>query len=235
MTTMRFYDPHTCSRIEMEGALVALSQGLVPSVTTILSIIRSPHLEEWLIRRALDYYRRTGDYEGALEYEDTRAADFGTVCHALLESYLTGTPCQEPHDRRHRQALQPLLAWIDRNATEVLFCEACFADVELGYGGTADLLLRLKTGRPLLCDLKTKKHSQRFPMQPDISYKYQLSAYRRYFQKVYGEMHIANLLLASPFGYDATPRLIVCDYGAEDWTTGFTPAHRLWLEQVYDQ
>ena len=104
-----------------------------------------------------------------------------------------------------------------------------------GDGGTADMLVRLKNGGLLLCDVKCKKNSERYPMRPSIGYKYQLSAYRRHFTKQYGAMGIANLLLASPFGYNATPCLTVCDYGDQDWFPGFEAAQRLWREGMEDE
>jgi len=228
---MRFYNPANCEREDCDDVSVALRRGLVPSVTSILSVIRYEHLETWYIKKSLERYCATGDMAEAVAYRDTTAADFGTACHSLVEAHLTGNACTVGHDRRHQAAVEPLLRWLDRNVAEVVLCEAPFADSVLCYGGTADMLLRLTGGRLLLADVKCKKHSRKYPMQPDICYKYQLSAYRHHFSQYYGEMSIANFLLASPFGWTPQPYLLVCDYGSEDWMDGFNAALRLWMEQ----
>lgn len=228
---MRFYNPENCSREECDDVASALQRGLVPSVTTILSVIHYPHLETWRIRQSLERFKRTGDILDARSYRNDAGAQFGTICHALLEAHLLGIKCEVPHDRSHQQTIQPLLRWLHKNAAEVIFSESMFADAHLGYGGTADMLLKLNDGRLLLADLKCKKHSQKFPMRPDIIYRYQLSAYRKHFARHYGEMAIGNFLLASPFGTSPQPCLRFCDYRNEDWMPGFHAAHRLWREQ----
>lgn len=236
---MRFYrqhpdDPFACQRIELEKPEKVpslLQAGYVPSVTTILGVIRHSFLEAWLIAESLQHFEEHGSFKAALTHRNTIAADFGTVCHALIESRLKGTPCREAHDHRHVNACEPLWSWMDANVEVVLWSEELFADGELGYGGTADLLVLMKDGRQILLDLKTKKHSPNFPLKADMACRYQLSAYRRHFQKVYGPMSIGNLFLASPLGYLPQPRLLFVDYGEADWAAGFDAARHLWLEQ----
>lgn len=233
---MRFYRAHKSSpngfkRLEIKNAATALQWGYVPSVTTILSIIRAGYVDTYLIRQVLEHFEACHDFKAALAYRDNKAADFGTVCHALMEAHLTGNECLLEHDRRHHQTCEPLWRWLDEHVGEVLFCEQQFADRELGYGGTGDLLVLTKDGRQMLLDLKTKRNSPNFPLQPDPGCKYQLSAYRRHFQKLYGPMGMGNLFLASPFGYLPEPRVAFFDYKDDDWMESFEAVHRLWREQ----
>lgn len=232
---MRFYRAHKASpggfkRLECKNVATALRWGYVPSVTTILSIIRAGYLDDYLIRQSLEHFSAFQDFKAALAYRDNKAADFGTVCHALMEAHLTGRECALEHGYLHHQTCEPLWRWLDEHVQEVLFCEQQFVDNELGYGGTADLLALMKDGRQMLLDLKTKRNSPHFPLQPDAGCKYQLSAYRHHFQKHYGPMGIGNLFLASPFGYLPQPKIAYFDYGDSDWTDSFEAAHRLWLE-----
>jgi hypothetical protein len=233
---VRFYkadkkSPGGVKRREFKHAATALKWGYLPSVTTILGVIRTPYIEEYIVRNCLDHYQAYEDYRAALSYRDNEAADFGTVCHALLESHLKGTPCNLESNHLHHQTCGPLWRWIEENIEQVLFCEERFADNELGYSGTADLLVLLRDGRQMLLDLKTKKNSPKYPMEPDMGCRYQLSAYLKHFEKSYGKMGIANLFLASPFGYLPEPRLSFVDYGEGDFFDGFEAAHKLWKEQ----
>jgi len=229
---MIFYDQNSRRR-NVSNVVSALQDGWVPSVTTILSVLRNEYLEHQVIHGCIERYQQTGDLIEAIEYRDTRADKFTTQCRALIKAHLSATPCQAPHDERHIHAVQKLFRWIDLNVAEVIFCEQSFADSTLRYGGTADFLFRLHDGRLVLAGVKCKPNSPKLPMGPDIIDKYELSAYRQHFRQQYGEMELADFLLASPFGPSAYPRLRVCEYGNYDWSEGFNAAYHLWLEQFY--
>jgi len=227
------YDLETLKKYDVDNVMASMANGMVPSVTSILSIIRQEHLEHWFIRKCVERYIQTGEFAASVEYRDTSSAQFGTTAHSLIQAHLMSTACQTLHDESHVRAVQPLFKWIDQNVAEVLFCEQPFANKELGYGGTADFLFRLNDGRLLLGDAKFKKRSSKFEMLPDILYKYQLSAYRQHFRREYGDMDIANFLLASPLGSAKYPLLRLYNYGENDWTAGFTAAQRLWIDQFF--
>lgn len=236
---MRLYSPETLERTVAEHYEVPkyLREGLVPSVTEILAIINEgEHLTNWMIKQSLHYYEQTGDLQQALSYRNTQSADFGSVCHALAEQHLTGIECEEQYTGLHLKTVEKFCRWADENIDSVKFTEKFFADSQLGYGGTADMLIVLKDGRQMLADLKFKKHSKAYPMTPSIGYKYQLSAYRNHFKKEFGEMGLMNLLSSSPFGNIKTPTLIVFDYGYDrDWTEGFECAKKLWWEKYGEE
>lgn len=242
----------------------ALKEGYVPSVSTILGIIHKEFLEKWIIKNCLNHYKISGNLEKAKAFRDNSSAEFGTCCHSILEGYSQGNGFEVLSETRlketesgdleevniivgvkganwtvectqdHITAVTPALDWVDKNVDEFIFVEKQFADGELGYGGTADMLLILKTGEFLLGDLKCKKNSWKFPIHPSVEYKYQLSAYRNHFKKEYGDMMIGNLLIASPFGANQSPYYPFIKpeiYGHKDWTEGFNAAYRLWIEQ----
>lgn len=228
---MQLYNLATCEQQDCDNVVLALKSGFVPSVTSILSIIRQEHLELCLIRKSIERYQQTSDLAEACEYRDTRESDFKTVCHALMEAHLLATPCHASYDDRHQRAVQPLFKWIDKNVAEVILCRRSFANEALGYGGMADLLFRLNDSRLLLASVDYKRNGKYFPMTSDRTCRYELSAHRKMFEPRYGEMDIANFLLASPFRPAWSPLLRVNDFGKRDWFDGFNAARHLWLEQ----
>lgn len=242
---LRFYNCSNKERVNVKtpaGIKKALKSGLVPSVSTILSAIRSPYLESWLMRQGMDYFIETGDYEGAFGFGEGESAAFGTQCHELLErQYGPGEVRLGEEDWQnydifpHLHAIEPVIHWFNENVEEVILSEKFFADGKLGYGGTTDMLVRLKSkgiykhdGLYML-DFKCKKQWKTVPLKPTMSYKYQLAAYRKHFEKEYGIMGTMNLLFASPFGSKPEPELAVFDYGLVDYFDGFLSAQKLWL------
>jgi hypothetical protein len=239
---LRFYDTRTIERVDVpeDEVSVALQKGLVPSVSTVLGLFYPEHILNWNIRNSIKHYIANGNVEDAVYFRNTESADFGTVCHSLLEYYLgEGIPDGIYYDldyKRHLSAVRPLFDWIDKNVEEVIFTESSFADPELKYGGTADLMVLLKDKRYMLLDLKCKKHRSAYPMKPNLGYVCQLSAYRQHFKKEFGEMEIGNLLIAAPIGNGLkTPRLRFWDYTGLDWMHGFDVAYRLWLHEFTDE
>jgi len=232
---MRLYCPETCERLEVREdweVWAALEKGFVPSVTEILDIINEgEYLMKWYIKNCVEHYIKNGDKAEALAYKDTTSADFGSICHNLAEAYVQNLPFTCEYTDKHLKMVQPYFEWVDENVDSAIFCEEFFADATLGYGGTADQLLRLKNGELLLADLKFKKNSFKFPMKATVKNKYQLSAYRNHFQPIFGKMRICNFILASPFGWDRNPKIKVYDYGYDDWTSGFEAAKYLWYEK----
>lgn len=122
---------------------------LVPSVTTVLSVVAKPQLEAWKraqsVMAALTLPRREGESEKSLLYridQDSRAqteaaAAEGNRIHDAIEAYFKeGYPASGPyieHVRAVREELRRLFPdvkdWI---------AEKSFASVD-GYGGKVDL------------------------------------------------------------------------------------------------
>lgn len=242
---LRFYDTNTITKVEVEdssdGVEKAYAAGLVPSVTTVLGVFHPEYIINWNIRNSIKHYMKCGDVETAVNYRDRTSSDFGSVCHNLLEYYLSdeGIPEGISYDdayQLHLKTVVPLFKWVDLHVEEVIFTEESFADKELGYAGTADMLILMKDGTQMLLDLKCKKHRKEYPMTPSLSYLYQLSAYRNHFKKKYGDMEIGNVLIAAPVGNGTkTPRLRYYPYIGKDWSEGFNTSYKLWKMEYLDE
>jgi hypothetical protein len=122
-----------------------------------------------------------GDEEGAISHlkgapyrKRQAAADRGTLVHSALEAYLAGTrPTKEElkeqfrEQRLNTKLWQPTLAMIS-GLTEFLYDEepeifhseqTVFSRTH-GYGGTADIIGRMRVGQslaPVVIDIKTSK------------------------------------------------------------------------------
>jgi len=118
-----------------------------PSVTTILSLLNKPALNDW--RAALGKKRTE---------EITRlAADFGSAVHAGIEAVCSEG--QVPHytHPRLKAAIDNFQLWADKNVRRwIVFEKAVYHD-DLGYAGTIDAIAELHSGKIVLVDFKTSK------------------------------------------------------------------------------
>ena len=162
--------------------------GLLPSVTNVLGIIAKRDLEDWKMEQAvlaaLTLPRREGESLDAFAHrvvQDSKggvrsAAEFGTAFHAgavLVAKSITvdpAGPCAAWLDHYR--------AWFQANCARLVWTEQVLVNAELGYAGTADLLMEHQAFGLTLVDLKTRKLGRR-GMNPYPSWCYQLAAYRR--------------------------------------------------------
>jgi hypothetical protein len=168
--------------------------GLLPSVTNILGVIAKPELTAWLqeqaVLAALTLPRVAGESEDVFAKRvvadslTTRdgAADFGTAFHHGAERVARtlevdpGNPLA-PWLRHYRD-------WYQANALKLHWTERVLVNLELGYAGTADLLIEHPIHGLTLVDLKTqgvKAQADGVRAVPATykSWGYQLAAYRR--------------------------------------------------------
>jgi hypothetical protein len=134
---------------------------IYPSVTTVLSIVRSPALEHW-----------RGEV-GNVEADRIRdeAADIGTQLHRVCHLFNSCQPFAFP-DSQVEQMFAAYHEWYSRCVEEVIAAETVVWSIQYGYAGTFDLLAVLKGDKaPSVIDLKTSKDF--WPAQA-----VQLSAYR---------------------------------------------------------
>ena len=129
---------------------------LVPSVTTILSMIAKPSLENWKINQALNSaltLERKEDesfdvFASRCKYDSKKvgmkAAERGTQIHDLIENGFLGTFTSEPYEaiKKYLDEHFPNEEWIAEDS----FC------ADSGYGGKIDLYS--KSG--IFVDFKTK-------------------------------------------------------------------------------
>jgi hypothetical protein len=213
--------------------------GLLPSVTNVLGVINKPELVEWKMTQAvlaaLTLPRRDGEDLGVFAkrvVEDARsqvkgAAEFGSAFHAGAE-HVAKTLEVDPTGpyaawlNRHRD-------WFQANCVRVVWTERVLVNTELGYAGTADLLVEHQQHGLTLVDYKTQGLSSR-PPRPDGrttdgwrprvygSWCQQLAAYRRAIQP-------------SPSGYGGTGRQpVACMSVIVNSTEATALVERVWTE-----
>jgi len=161
----------------------ARKMGLFPSVTTILSVIGKPQLENWKIRQAIlaaltlprvenesddDFARRV--VQDAQE-ESKAAKDLGSRVHWGVEAWIQGKSFDDPEVTPF---VETYIKWHKANVTEVIACEHRFC--HSGYAGTADLVA-IVNGYTAVIDVKTQSGKPRYPLKAWEGYGEQLAAY----------------------------------------------------------
>jgi len=162
---------------------------LLPSVTNVLGVIAKPELTAWLqeqaVLAALTLPRHAGEAEDVFAKRvvadslTTRdgAADFGTAFHHGAERVARSLEVDPT------EALAPWLSlyrdWFQANCVRLLWTEQVLVNAELGYAGTADLLIEHQAHGLTLVDLKTQGVKAASGPSTYKSWGYQLAAYRR--------------------------------------------------------
>jgi hypothetical protein len=240
---MRFYDPSSTppERVDSqqlfpkstpeEACQRCLKLGLLPSVTSVLAILRQEHIEKWKMGEAIRNYQRHGNARMAVEEhfsKDSKESQFGTRVHDAVHRFTQNQPIEDEAALNH--AL-PLIEWLRENECQVLLSEATLACQKTGTAGTIDLLLRDKTQKKILGDIKVVKMSPRFEKIPPLNYRCQLSAYERMLLQQDPEpIQRVSFYLASAFGEDKIPQLTVFRY-KEDYYPEFQACLALWHAQ----
>lgn len=144
--------------------------GLLPSVTTILSVLAKPGLERWkleqAIHSALTLPREAGEGEDAfarrvvqdMDAQAAKAAEFGTRIHdavaALLGQYIENY--KESIDEDLLPYLEHFRHWAADNIEEVHAVEKVVGGKHCGYAGRLDLDCTLRGVGRTICDVKTQ-------------------------------------------------------------------------------
>lgn len=122
--------------------------GLCPSVTTVLSVLAKPALEQWKVKQgilaALTLSRRAGESDDEFlarvltdsKQQAINAAAEGNRIHDAIESSFKGLPV-EPAYEAHVAAVRAKLAELFPGVTDWVV-EKSFAS-KLGYGGKVDI------------------------------------------------------------------------------------------------
>lgn len=169
----------------------------VPSCTNIVKLLNKPELVGW------------ANYMGFRKIDVSKflneKAQYGTNCHIIAESYMTGIVLKEP-DISHNMSqfeYDELLGKLIKlqNAFNSLNIQTVFTEMELHgarFGGTLDLLCRNTiTGSYTLFDYKTSKNVY-------DSHLIQLAGYSMLLEELYGISvdHIGIILLSKNFEDD---------------------------------
>ena len=140
--------------------------GLLPSVTNVLGVINKPELVEWKMTQAvlaaLTLPRMDGEDLGVFAkrvVEDAQsqvkgAAEFGSAFHAGAEQ-VAKTLEVDPAGP-YAAWLNLHRDWFQANCVRVVWTERVLVNTELGYAGTADLLVEHQQHGLTLVDYKTQ-------------------------------------------------------------------------------
>lgn len=139
---------------------------LVPSVTTILSVVAKPGLEAWKIENAivaaLTLPRQAGESDQAFarrvvtdsKEQVGNAMDVGTQIHQWIEDYIALPAIVKPAPIGYEATCASVREWID-DSLDAGTVEKAFAS-PLGYGGRIDWFGSLTNGRLAVVDWKTQ-------------------------------------------------------------------------------
>jgi len=163
--------------------------GLLPSVTNVLGVINKPELVEWKMTQAvlaaLTLPRLEGEDLGVFAkrvVEDAQsqvkgAAEFGSAFHAGAE--LVANTLEVDQAGPYAAWLNLHRDWFQANCVRVLWTERVLVNAELGYAGTADLLVEHQQHGLTLVDYKTQGVKPGYKPRAYGSWGQQLAAYRR--------------------------------------------------------
>lgn len=163
----------------------AREKHLLPSVTTILSILAKPELEQWKMRQVAlaalthhpaadtvfdDTYLDTIINDAFEQVED--AADLGTGIHAALGDWLQ----HKEWNDKFTSYVSAVIKWVE--AEKVVFdgTELRLANREYGFAGTTDAPIRRGDQSGIL-DFKSRKTKPEYPCTPWAGQAAQIAAY----------------------------------------------------------
>lgn len=160
---------------------------LVPSVTTVSSIIAKPQVDQWKLNQlflsmfqvaACKLDEPQEQYKTRLfaKYQENigKYSKIGNEVHDKLENiFTTGVVLEQD-----MELLLPVVELIeDRFCPEEIIPEKSFAH-KLGYGGKIDLIIKNKN-RTIIIDFKTKQGAELEKIKLYDDYAIQLAAYRQ--------------------------------------------------------
>ena len=169
----------------------------VPGVTTILGRWKdSGGLLQWAFKQGQSGAR-------TLYEERDKAADIGTLAHAMVEHRLTGRDpvlalAGQPDDycAQARTAYAAFDSWMAQTQAQVISAEEPMVSERYRFGGTPDVVLRMPDGRLALGDVKTSNGIYR-------DYLMQVAAYgilwdENHEEKITGGFHIMRFSKEAP-------------------------------------
>ena len=190
---------HSVPRADGEGQRSttlrdARKVGAYPSVTNVLGVLAKPALDAWkqeqAILAALTLPRREGESEDDFAkrvVEDmgaqvNKAADLGSAVHRACEVY--AQTHELPEHPGVARLFAPVQEWFDTMVEAVRLVERVVVHHALGFGGTVDLVAKLRlTGTWSVVDFKTQrlKRDTKGQSKPNFydTWALQLEAYRQ--------------------------------------------------------
>lgn len=137
-----------------------------PTVTTLLKALNKPALVGWAAKSVAEYAAKNykevfviaeADEAAAIDLlkgtpwrERDKAASLGARVHAIAAT--GGTP-----DVEEKPYVDQWLKFLEDTGAEVVCQEQIVVNTVIGYGGTADLILKNGKGEHVMLDIKTGK------------------------------------------------------------------------------
>jgi hypothetical protein len=139
-----------------------------PSVTTVIGCIHHRRVENWQVRKAIEWTLANGyavdpraPHDEAVRelaaqfYRWMPAAERGTRIHAHAESLALGATTPDIANASERNATRAAERFLAERVAEVIGTEVTVFNWTAGYAGTADLLYRAHDGATVIADYKT--------------------------------------------------------------------------------
>lgn len=185
-----------------------------PTVTTLLKVLNKPALVGWAARSVAEYAAKNYKQVYAIAEEDTeaavdllkgtpwrerdKAASLGARVHAIAAA--GGEP-----DDIERPYVTQWQKFLEDTGAEVVAQERIVVNTVVGYGGTADLILRNRQGEHVLLDIKTGKTVADRDGQVYPEIRLQLNAYAAADVGLPVPIDKAAVLHIQTDGYDVHP------------------------------
>ena len=159
---------------------------LYPSVTTVLSVLAKPSLDDWKLTQVAEraYSNPPQDGEdtatssrriinGAFE-QVSDAADLGTRIHAGIEAHFKGQPVED----EMQVYVRPVVGALERTGIKLLQHELRLVNHDEGYAGTTDAVMVLG-GQQGILDFKSRKTKPGQLCEPWETEPMQIAAYTK--------------------------------------------------------
>ena len=178
----------------------------VPGVTTALQVINKPALIQWGINLALSYVSeniKAGEKYDEIKLKEVlqaaktahrkkkeQAADFGTMVHEWIESYIKGKNPKPLVNELLQQACNTFVTWADQNNVKFTSSEKIIYSKKHNYAGTCDFTCEIN-GKKYVGDIKTSTGIY-------DEYALQTSAYRLALEEETGEKYDGMIIVRVP-------------------------------------
>jgi hypothetical protein len=199
---------------------------LLPSVTSIISILDKPQLTRWKMREAAKAAIAIPGPQGeeplerfadrAIEHAMSQvgeAADLGTKIHNAIENLMRGS-AEEPSEEM-RPFVKPVLEWMRTVGVKVTHSEIVLVNAVHGFAGRVDALFTWGDGfgKMGILDFKTKKTKEGEKVEAYDEHLLQLAAYAA---THYSPEHLKHVVAANLFISSTEPgRLEVVKHDKE--------------------
>jgi hypothetical protein len=205
---------------------------LLPSVTSIISILDKPQLTRWKMREVAkaaiaipgpqgeEPVERFADraIEAAMS-QVGEAADLGSRIHAAIENLMRGS-AEEPSEEL-RPYVKPVLDWMRQVGVKVTHSEIVLVNAVHGFAGRVDALFTWGDafGKMGILDFKTKKTKPDEKVEAYDEHTLQLAAYAA---THYGAEHLQHVVAANLFISSTEPgRLEVVKHDKEKMVAAY--------------